>query len=166
MKTVVRFTAITSLLLFFITAPSTSAAPEDRWLFGSSGYTRALELQRELKVPLVVYFYADWCGYCRALDSEYLPTAPVQQYLRGVVKVRINPEDGPAEQAIANRYGVTGYPSFFILRNLSAPRSVLSIAASRLRRSIGTTCASGKPCLMMGNFVSSFLASAPTLWPR
>lgn len=119
MKTVVRLTAIASLLLFFSAAAS--AAPEDRWLYGSTGYARALELQRELKVPLVVYFYADWCGYCRALDSQYLPAAPVQQYLRGVVKVRINPEDGPAEEEIASRYGVTGYPSFFILRNLSAP---------------------------------------------
>ena len=63
----------------------------ERWLYGAAGYTRAIELQRELNVPLVVYFYTDWCPYCRALDIDYLPTTPVKDYLRGVVKVRINP---------------------------------------------------------------------------
>lgn len=109
--------------LVFVTFPlltAVAATPEDRWLYGSAGYGRALELQRELNVPLVVYFYTDWCPYCHALDSDYLPTAPVRQYLRGVVKVRINPEHGPAERELAKRYGVRGYPSFFILRNLTS----------------------------------------------
>jgi thiol-disulfide isomerase/thioredoxin len=102
-----------------------SAAPEDRWLYDSAGYARALDLQRELNVPLVVYFYTDWCPFCQALDSDYLSASSVQQYLRGVVKVRINPEHGPSERGISNQYGVTGYPSFFVMRNLSsAPRNI------------------------------------------
>src|SRR3954471_15500698 len=76
--------AVLFLLLFSFS--TTNAASEDRWLNGASGYARAIELQRELNVPLIVYFYADWCPYCQRLDSEYLPSAPVQQYLRGVVK--------------------------------------------------------------------------------
>ena len=109
------------IVLFLFSFSTAKAAPEDRWLNGASGYARAIELQRELKVPLIVYFYADWCPYCQRLDSEYLPSAPVQQYLRGVVKVRINPEHGPAEEEIASRYGVTGYPTFLVMRNLSTP---------------------------------------------
>ena len=119
MKKLILFAAIVFLLLFPFS--TTKAAPEDRWLNGASGYARALELQRELKVPLIVYFYADWCPYCQKLDREYLPTAVVRQYLRGVVKVRINPEYGPAEEEIAQRYGVTGYPTFLVMRNLSTP---------------------------------------------
>ncbi len=119
MKKLSLFTAIISFLL--LSFSTIKAAPEDRWLNGAAGYERAIELQRELKVPLIVYFYADWCPYCRRLDSDYLPAAPVQQYLRGVVKVRINPEQGPAEDAIAQRYGVTGYPTFLVMRNLSSP---------------------------------------------
>ncbi len=118
---------ISTLLLFLVMTPSpaASAGPEDRWLYGASGYARALELQREKKVALVVYFYTDWCPYCQALDSDYLTAAPVQQYLRGVVKVRINPEQGPAEEEIAKKYRVTGYPAFFIQRNESSlPRKV------------------------------------------
>lgn len=119
MKKLSLIAAIIPLLLFSFS--TTNAAPEDRWLNGAEGYARALELQRELKVPLIVYFYADWCPYCQRLDSEYLPSAPVQQYLRGVVKVRINPEYGPAEEKIAQRYGVRGYPTFLVMRNLSSP---------------------------------------------
>lgn len=119
-------TVIFSLLtIVFFTTESSTAAPEDRWLYGAAGYAKAVELQRELNVPLVVYFYTDWCPYCHALDNDYLPAAPVKQYLRGVVKVRINPEQGRAEREIANRYGVRGYPSFFVMRNLaSQPLSV------------------------------------------
>ncbi len=119
MKELARFALIitASVVIFPIARASAKpSVPVDRWLYGAAGYARAVELQRELNVPLVVYFYTDWCSYCRTLDSQYLPSAPVQDYLRGVVKVRINPEQGLAERALAQRYGVNGYPSFFIIR--------------------------------------------------
>src|SRR5688500_10512268 len=100
MKKLARFALIIALLLACIPTARSSAAPTlpnaswEGWLNGAAGYARAVELQQQLNVPLVVYFYADWCPYCRTLDSQYLPSAPVQDYLRGVVKVRINPEQG------------------------------------------------------------------------
>ena len=116
MLNLVRLILIISLVtcLFQI---RTEAALDDQWLHDASGYKRALELQRELKVPLIVYFYTDWCPYCRELDAEYLPNPAVAEYLRGVVKVRINPEHGPAEREIADRYDVRGYPRFYVIRN-------------------------------------------------
>jgi len=126
MKKLARFALIIALLLTCLPTAGSSAATTlpnanwEGWLYGASGYARAVELQRELNVPLVVYFYADWCPYCRTLDNQYLPSAPVQDYLQGVVKVRINPEHGPAERALAKRYGVSGYPSFLVMRNSAA----------------------------------------------
>jgi thiol-disulfide isomerase/thioredoxin len=123
MKPLKRFAFAVALLLVYLAAsaqssaattlPNASAGP---WFHGAAGYARAVELQRQLNVPLVVYFYTDWCGYCRALDNKYLPSAPVQEYLQGVVKVRINPEHGKAERALSQRYGISGYPSFFVIR--------------------------------------------------
>src|SRR6266481_9032326 len=113
MKKLSFLAVVVALSITCISPPHPLAAPslpEDKWLNGAAGYARALELQRELKVPLVVYFYADWCPYCHTLDAQYLPSAPVQEYLRHVVKVRINPEYGRPERELANRYGVTGYP--------------------------------------------------------
>jgi thiol-disulfide isomerase/thioredoxin len=126
MKKLARFALIIALLLACLPTARSSAAPTlpkaswEGWLHGAAGYARAVELQQQLNVPLVVYFYADRCPYCRTLDSQYLPSAPVQDYLRSVVKVRINPEQGVAERALAKRYGVTGYPSFFVMRNPAA----------------------------------------------
>jgi zinc protease len=89
------------------------------WLQSSSG------VAAEVEGPLIVYFYTDWCPYCHDLDTNYLPHPAVQEYLRGVVKVRINPEHGPAERAIADRYGVQGYPRFYVIRNPSSvPRNL------------------------------------------
>jgi thiol-disulfide isomerase/thioredoxin len=100
--------------------PSLATAGWEGWQYGAAGYARAVQLQRELNVPLVVYFYADWCPYCRTLDSQYLPSTPVQDYLQGVVKVRISPEHGTAERELAKRFGVTGYPFFLVIRNSAA----------------------------------------------
>jgi len=121
MKNLARFGLAVSL--FLICSHESISQPselEDRWLNGSAGYARAVELQRELNVPLIVYFYADWCPYCHALDGEYLPSAPVQEYLHHVVKVRINPEHGRQEQELAARYGLTGYPTFLVIRTASS----------------------------------------------
>ena len=111
-------------LIVFATSFSTNAQNQ-KWLHGATGFTRAVELQRQSRTAMVVYFYTDWCPYCRALDDQYLNAASVQRILQRTVAVRINPEDGPAERRIADRYGVTGYPTFLIMQNESArPRNV------------------------------------------
>ena len=125
------------LIILLVTCslnPQTVAASvplDEQWLFDAYGYRRALELQRQLKVPLVVYFYTDWCPYCHELDANYFPNPAVQKYLRGVVKVRINPEHGPAEREIADRFDVRGYPRFYVIRNPSSvPRNLQPFRAN------------------------------------
>jgi thiol-disulfide isomerase/thioredoxin/ribosomal protein L37E len=84
------------------------------WYRGASGYGLAVAEATRHRAPVAVYVYTDWCPYCRDLESEVLSANPVRQYLRGLVKVMINPEDGAAEQGVADRFGVRGYPSFFV----------------------------------------------------
>ena len=86
------------------------------WLQGAEGLFGAIEsLQGERKgAPMVVYFYTDWCGYCRQFERELLGTVPVRQYFQDVLAVRINPEAGSREREIAKYYGVNGYPAFFV----------------------------------------------------
>ncbi len=95
---------------FALAAPGTA-----EWYTGLEGYNRAISAHRESRAPLVVYFYVDWCGYCRHLDNKMLPSDEVQSFLKRVVKVRINPEAGDEEERLAELYGVTGYPSFFVI---------------------------------------------------
>lgn len=87
------------------------------WLQGAEGLFGAIEsLKKEpaAPAPMVVYFYTDWCGYCRQFERELLGTAPVKKYLEDVLAVRINPEAGSRERQIADYYGVSGYPVFFV----------------------------------------------------
>lgn len=84
------------------------------WYEGATGYQKAMREAREDGTPVAVYFYTDWCGYCRQLDEGLLSQPRVQEPFRYLVKVKINPEQGQAERAIADEYGVSGYPSFFI----------------------------------------------------
>ncbi|HKE56092.1 MAG TPA: thioredoxin family protein, partial [Pyrinomonadaceae bacterium] len=127
MYRVVRPAIIAAFLLSIVcfVTPALAAPPEDKWLRDSPGYQRAIQLQRELNVPLVVYFYADWCPYCRDFDKDYLTAPAVKQYLSGVVKVRINPDHGRPERLLAKQYGINGYPSFLIITKPTAgPRDV------------------------------------------
>lgn len=122
-----RFILIFTFVCFFLQVQTAAASVtlEEPWLDDAYGYGRAVQLQRELKVPLVVYFYTDWCPYCRQLDAEYFPNPAVQAYLRGVVKVRINPEHGASEREIADKFGVRGYPRFYVIRTPTAlPRNL------------------------------------------
>jgi tetratricopeptide (TPR) repeat protein len=85
------------------------------WLSDADGYARG-DREREVGAPMLVYFYTDWCGYCRRLDERLLNAWDVERYLgERVVRVRVNPENGSAEDELAQRYGITGYPSLFLM---------------------------------------------------
>jgi thiol:disulfide interchange protein len=121
-----RYSLTVSLVAVVIsTLRTTASAQYPKWLHGATGYARAVELQRELNVSLVVYFYTDWCSYCRTLDEQYLSDPSVHRALQRTIVVRINPEYGVEERQIAEGYGVTGYPAFLIMDHESArPRNV------------------------------------------
>ena len=111
------------------TGPVEASARSDwaqGWYEGAEGFHRATEEAAETDRPVFVYFYTDWCGYCRQLERELLPTQPVQNALADMIKVRINPEHGPRERGTANRYGVRSYPALFMHPpGLQPPRPVM-----------------------------------------
>ena len=127
MKNLVRVAAIVSLLVTSLSITS-FAAPAARvpagWLNGAASFERALQLQKDLNVPLVVYFYVDWCPYCHSLEQEYFPSPPVRDYLSSVIKIKINPELTRADYELGNAFGIGGYPSFFVIGPGSFPIQV------------------------------------------
>ena len=84
------------------------------WHEGALGYRRAIEEQADTHQPLLVYFYTDWCGYCRELERELLSAYEVEDYIRHLIKVKINPENGSREREISDGFGVRSYPSLFV----------------------------------------------------
>lgn len=109
--------------------PGASGLPDfDGWLNGNDGMREAMRLYEEQGRPIFVYFYTDWCPYCRQFERELLSEDYVREYLGGVIKVRINPEKGPGELMISQHYGVRGYPALF----MHSSRSKVMSAINRL----------------------------------
>lgn len=60
--------------------------------------------------PALLFFSTSWCGYCRKLERETLPSPLVGQHLAGYVNVAYDAES-PVGRPLAQRYGVRGFPS-------------------------------------------------------
>ncbi len=65
------------------------------------------------KKLVMVFFYTDWCGWCRKMDERTFADGQVQTALKGVVPVRLNAEkNGRAEAA---RLRVNSFPNIAFL---------------------------------------------------
>jgi thiol:disulfide interchange protein len=96
------------------------------WFDNVRGMAEAGKLYEQEPQPIFVYFYTDWCGYCRQFERELLSSDEVESYLEDIMAVRVNPETSPAEAEIAQRYGVTGFPTLFVLSGESKTLSEIN----------------------------------------
>jgi thiol:disulfide interchange protein len=84
------------------------------WHDDAGGYREALEEADRTGTRMFVYFYTEWCPYCRQFNSELLGDPRVQGQIGEMLAVRVNPERGPDERSLASHYRVRGYPALFV----------------------------------------------------
>jgi len=73
----------------------------------------ALKEAGATKKPIMVDFYATWCGPCKVLDEDIYTDDAVIEQSRKWVSVKIDVEKN---QELASKYNVTGLPTIAFLK--------------------------------------------------
>ncbi|HET9316093.1 MAG TPA: thioredoxin family protein [Vicinamibacteria bacterium] len=88
------------------------AAPGIRW---EKQFESALKKAQDSRKPVLVDFWAEWCGWCHKLDKTTYVDPMVVKLAEGFVAVKVNTEGSPKETAIAVRYDVNSLPTIAFL---------------------------------------------------
>jgi len=102
---------IGSLTLTFLLA---GAAPGTgiRW---ERDFEEALKKAKAAGKPILVDFWADWCGWCHRLDKTTYVDPVVVGKAQGFVAVKVDTEDGREGADVAARYDVQSLPTIVFL---------------------------------------------------
>lgn len=100
------------LLIALLAGGPGHAKPGIRW---EAGFDEAIKKARTLRKPLLVDFWADWCGWCHRLDQTTYVDAEVVRLSESFVAVKVDTEGSSKDVAIAARYDVSSLPTIAFL---------------------------------------------------
>ena len=111
------FTAFIALALFAsvsVMAKENSASVKTQqnsitWVYNLS---EGLTLARAAKKPLMVDFYAEWCGWCKKLDKNVYTNSEVAALSKEFVCVKVDTDKFGKD---ASKYAVQGLPTIEFL---------------------------------------------------
>ena len=105
------------------TSNGSSQMSSSGWLQDKSGYDKAVKESTRKGVPIFIYGYTDWCGYCKKLQKGLFRDPSVKRVLDRFIKVKINPEHSVEDNALFSRWGGRGYPTLFTQATASSSPS-------------------------------------------
>ncbi len=77
-----------------------------------NSFEEALKIAKEKNRPVMIDFYADWCGWCHRLDSDTYTDGNVVSKSKEFVNLKI---DADTEREIVQRYRITGLPTILFI---------------------------------------------------
>lgn len=100
---------------------------------GGTGSTTSISAVRTAKVPVLVEFYADWCGPCKVVGPMVEELA---NELKGkALVIRINVDE---DSTLSREHGVRGIPTFIAYKNgRETGREVGGIPKEQMRALLG-----------------------------
>ena len=84
---------------------------EIQWVYSLS---KGLELAKKGKKPLMVDFYADWCGWCKKLDKDTYSNSELIKLSTKFISVKVNTDKDFQD---ARKYKVRGLPTIIFLKS-------------------------------------------------
>ncbi len=113
-STILLILTLTCAILFSNTHTA-EAVTTSRWYTKAVSFKKIEKAAKEKKKPYILFFYTNWCGYCKRMKRKYLSNTEVKKILSKYYRIKINPDTGRAEQTLAREKGAQGYPDFRIV---------------------------------------------------
>ena len=109
----ITFTILGVMFAALVWSSAGTAANDPTGAINWITFEEAQKNSQDQSRKFLLYFYTDWCGYCRKLEQSTFVDKDIAAYVnQNFIPVRINSEQKPK---IAARYRISGVPNLRFL---------------------------------------------------
>lgn len=111
-----RNTILAAAVLLICASVLPARAGEPTGAIEWTKWESALSKTKEQDKKSFIYFYTEWCSYCKKVEEVLFKDAAVVKYLNeNFVSTSIKVQ-GDESKSVAKDYGVSGFPTFWFLK--------------------------------------------------
>lgn len=88
---------------------------EEKGIQWEKKFDHAMKLAQKHDKPVLVDFWAEWCGYCHRLDRTTYADPVVGKMAKNFVAAKVDTEGGRRDLEIAKRYRIRNLPTILFL---------------------------------------------------